>query len=121
MIQLIINGTDYTNYIEFQSPKESLSQVQSSEVYTNAQGLEKPDISGSHDELTYTLKCLSPELIESLGELTVKNNFSCQINGGEPAQFSLEEFSKRIMLKTPDLELWTASITLQSIYYGGDT
>lgn len=121
MIQLIINGTDYTNYIEFQSPKESLSQVQSSEVYTNAQGLEKPDISGSHDKLTYTLKCLSPELITSLGELSVKNYFNCQINGRDPAQFSLDEFSKHIMLKTPELELWSASITLQSIFYGGES
>lgn len=121
MIQLIIDGIDYTNYIEFQTPKETLSQVQSSDVYKNAQGLEIPDISGSHEKLTYTLKCLSPELITSLGALSVKNYFNCQINGGDPAQFSLEEFSKRIMLKTPDLELWTASITLQSIYYGGDT
>ena len=121
MIQLIINGTDYTNYIEFQSPKESLSQVQSSEVYTNAQGLERPDISGSHDKLTYTLKCLTPELVASLGSLAVKSSFNCQINGENPTQFSLEEFSKHIMIKSPELELWSVSITLLSIYYGGES
>lgn len=121
MIQLIIDGTDYTKYIEFQSPKESLEQIQSGNTYTNAQGLSIPDITGSHDKKTYILKCLPPELVESLGALTIKNSFNCQIDGGDIAQYSLEEFSKNIMLKSPELELWSVSITLLSIYYGGES
>lgn len=118
MIQLILDGVDYSNFIEFQTPKESLSPVQQSEIYTNAQGLEKPDISGSHERVSYTLKCLSPELTASLGDLMKKSSFNAQINGGETAEYSLEEFNKSIILKSPDLELWQASITIQSVYFG---